>query len=146
MLTVRQAATALTSSLDVRGLRRSTTDQIVRQERRAHRFARDQEVRALRAQSISKRLIAQQLHLSRTTVIRYLRATAFPEHAQARRVSLLDPYVASLQKRWDAGCHNGVKFKPWAFQAHNDWFQTRWCCAASAGSVDRQSMVDIRRC
>jgi transposase len=47
--------------------------------------------------------------MSRTTVIRYLHTTAFPERAQPRRESLLAPYVAYLQKRWDAGCHNGVE-------------------------------------
>jgi hypothetical protein len=47
--------------------------------------------------------------MSRTTVIRYLRTDAVPERAQSRRVSLLDPSVASPQKRWDAGCHNGAQ-------------------------------------
>ena len=46
--------------------------------------------------------------MSRTTVIRYLRTTAFPERAQSRRVSVLDPYMAYLDKRWEAGCHNGI--------------------------------------
>jgi transposase len=32
-----------------------------------------------------------------------------PERARSRRVRLLDPYVAYLQKRWDAGCHNGAQ-------------------------------------
>jgi transposase len=47
--------------------------------------------------------------MSRTTVIRYVRTDAFPERAHSRRVSLLDPYVAYLQQRWDAGCHNGLQ-------------------------------------
>jgi hypothetical protein len=47
--------------------------------------------------------------MRRTTVIRYLRTTAFPERARSRRASLLEPYVAYLQKRWDAGCHNGAQ-------------------------------------
>ena len=47
--------------------------------------------------------------MSRMTVIRYLRTDAFPERAQPRRVSVLDPYVPYLQKRWDAGGHNGVE-------------------------------------
>src|SRR5919109_2924432 len=46
--------------------------------------------------------------MSRTTVIRSLRTDAFPERAQSRRASILDPYVAYLHKRWEAGCHNGV--------------------------------------
>jgi transposase len=109
MLTASQTSTALLLSIDARSLRRSTTDQIARQERRARRLARYQEVRTLHAQGVSTRHIAQQLQMSRTTVIRYLRTDTFPERAQSRRVSLLDPYVAYLQKQWDAGCHNGVQ-------------------------------------
>jgi transposase len=109
MLTASQTAAALTVAPEARSLRRSTTDQIARQARRARRFARYQEVRALHAQSVSTRHIARQLQMSRTTVIRYLRTATFPERGQSRRVSQLDPYVAYLQKRWDAGCHNGVQ-------------------------------------
>jgi transposase len=109
MLTVNQPVTLPTVSIEARSLRRSTTDQRARQERRARRLARYQEVQALHAQGLSKRHIAKQLQMSRTTVIRYLRTTAFPERAQPRRESLLDPYVAYLQKRWDAGCHKGVE-------------------------------------
>jgi transposase len=109
MLTVNQPATPPAVSIEARALRRSTTDQIARQERRARRVTRYQEVQALHAQGVSKRHIARQLHMSRTPVIRYLRTDTFPERAQSRRVSLLDPYVAYLQKRWDAGCHNGVQ-------------------------------------
>jgi hypothetical protein len=94
--------------VDARSRRRSTTDQIARQARRARRFARDEQVRALYAQHGSKRPMARQLQMRRTTVIRSLRTDVFPERAQSRRVSMLDPYAASLQKRWDAGCRNGV--------------------------------------
>jgi transposase len=109
ILTASQTPTALMPSSDARSLRRSTTDQRARQERRARRFARYQEVRALHAQGISKRHIAKQLQMSRATVIRYLRTDTCPERAQPRRVSVLDPYVPYLQKRWDTGCHNGVE-------------------------------------
>jgi transposase len=109
MLTASQTPTALMPSSHARSLRRSTTDQHARQERRARRFSRYQEVRALHAQGISKRQIARQLQMSRATVIRYLRTDAFPERAQPRRGSVLDPYIPYLQKRWDAGCHNGVE-------------------------------------
>jgi transposase len=109
LLTASQTASAPPLAREARSLRRSTTDQIARQARRARRFARYQEVQALHAQGVSKRHIAKQLQMSRTTVIRYLRTTGFPERAQSRRVSVLDPYVAYLEKRWDAGCHNGVQ-------------------------------------
>jgi transposase len=107
--TARPTPPALRLSIDARALRRSTTEQIARQERRARRRARDQEVRALHAQGVSKRHIAQQLQMSRTTVLRHLRPDTCPERAQSRRVSRLAPYVAYLQKPWDAGCHNGVQ-------------------------------------
>jgi hypothetical protein len=107
--TTRQAAPALASAPDRRSLCRSTTDQIVRHARRARRFARSQEVRARHAQGLSQRHIAKQLRMSRTTGIRYLRVATFPERAQPRRVSLLDPYTAYLPQRWDAGGHNGVR-------------------------------------
>jgi transposase len=109
LLIVNQPATPPMVSIEDRSLRRSTTDQIARQERRARRLARYQAIQALHAQGVSKRHIARQLQMSRTTVIRYLRTDTFPERAQSRRVSLLDPYVAYLQKRWDAGCHNGAQ-------------------------------------
>jgi transposase len=109
MLTASHTPTPLLLSVEARSLRRSTTDQIARQERRARRLARYQEARALHAQGASTRHIARQLQMSRTTVIRYLHTDTFPERAQSRRVSLLDPYVAYLQKQWDAGCHNGVQ-------------------------------------
>jgi transposase len=108
-LTASQPTTALTASIDARSLRRSTTDQIARQARRARRLARYQEVRALHAQGVSKRHIAKQLQMSRATVLRYLRTSSFPERAQMRRVSLLDPYVSYLHKRWEEGCRNGVQ-------------------------------------
>lgn len=109
MLTASQTTAALMPSSHARSLRRSTFDQCARQERRARRLARYQEVWALHAQGVSKRHIAKQLQISRTTVIRYLHTPVFPERAQPWRESLLDPYAAYLQKRWDAGCHNGVE-------------------------------------
>jgi hypothetical protein len=109
MLTVNQPGTLPTVSSEARSLRRSTTDQRARQARRARRLARDQEVQARHAQGRSKRPMATPLPMSRTTVIRSLRTTAFPERAQPGRASLLDPSVASWQQRWDAGGHKGVE-------------------------------------
>ena len=88
-------------SSHARSLRRSTTDQCARKARRARRWALYREVQALHAQGFSKRHIVKPLQVSRTTV--------FPERARPRRESLLDPSVASRQKRWDAGCHHGVE-------------------------------------
>jgi hypothetical protein len=109
MLTASQTTAALMPSRHARSLRRSTTDQCARQERRARRLARSQEVQALHAPGGSKRHMATPLQLSRTTVIRYLRTPVFPERAQPWRESRLDPSAASRQKRWEAGCHNGAE-------------------------------------
>jgi hypothetical protein len=108
-LTTGQAAIGLPSPIEARSLRRSTTDQLARPERCVRRFACDQEARALHAQGLSTRHMARQLHMRRTTVIRSLRTTGFPERAQPRRVRLLAPSVADLQQRWEAGCHHGVQ-------------------------------------
>jgi transposase len=62
MLTEKQAATPPTVSIPARSLRRSTTDHIARQARRARRVTRDQEVLALHAQGVSTRHMARQLH------------------------------------------------------------------------------------
>jgi hypothetical protein len=107
-LTASQMTSPLTPPIEARALRRSTADPIARQARRRRRFACDEPVRALYAQHCATRQRARQLRMSRTTVIRYLRTEAFPERAQSRRVSMLDPYVTSLHTRWEAGCHHGV--------------------------------------
>lgn len=96
-------------SIYERSTRRSTTDQAARVERRSRRLERYDAVRVLHDQGITNRQIARQLGMSRTTVIRYLRAESFPERVYSRRRSMLDPYAAYLQQRWDAGCHNGTQ-------------------------------------
>lgn len=77
---------------------------------RERRQARYDAVLALHAAGVSARAIAQQLHLSRVTVTRYLAAGTFPEraHRQPRR-SILDPFVPFMQERWVAGCDNGMQ-------------------------------------
>lgn len=58
-------------------------------------------------QGHSLRAIARHLGLSPTTVRRYVHADGFPEGQPRRRRSpLLEPFVAYLRARWDAGCHN----------------------------------------
>jgi transposase len=70
ILLANQPATALMPSSQARSLRRSTTAQCARQERRARRLALDREVQALHAQGVSKRHFAKPLQRRRTTVIR----------------------------------------------------------------------------
>ncbi|MCA1636390.1 MAG: transposase [Acidobacteria bacterium] len=64
---------------------------------------------ALREQGTGVRAIARQLHLSRTTVRKLVRAGSFPEQAQrARQRSIVDPFRLYLKARWDEGCHNAL--------------------------------------
>lgn len=76
-------------------------------ESRARRLARYEEVLTLHGQGHSLRAIARHLGLSPTTVRRYVHAEGFPEcQPRWRRSLLLEPFVAYLRERWDAGCHN----------------------------------------
>jgi transposase len=76
------------------------------QERRDARFA---EVARLRGQGLSLKAIARVLGLGRRTVRRWLRAGQAPTWRHADRgTSILDPYRAYLEERWQAGCHNAA--------------------------------------
>jgi transposase len=76
------------------------------QERRDARFA---EVARLRGQGLSLKAIARTLGMGRKTVRRWLRAGQAPTWRHADRgTSILDPYQAYLEERWQAGCHNAA--------------------------------------
>jgi transposase len=76
------------------------------QERRDARFA---EVARLRGQGLSLKAIARTLGMGRKTVRRWLRAGQAPTWRHADRgTSILDPYRAYLEERWQAGCHNAA--------------------------------------
>jgi transposase len=75
-------------------------------ERRDARFA---EVARLRGQGLSLKAIARTLGMGRKTVRRWLRAGQAPTWRHADRgTSILDPYQAYLEERWQAGCHNAA--------------------------------------
>ncbi len=87
--------------------RRLTRHEQAHQESRARRLSRYEEVRALHGQGHGLRAIARHLDLSPTTVRRYVHADEFPECQPRRRRSvLLEPFVAYLRERWEAGCQN----------------------------------------
>jgi len=78
-----------------------------RQERRAWRQARYEEVMALHRQGASQREIAHALRIGRHAVRRFIQAGAFPKRARpAPRATILRPYDAYLRARWDAGYQN----------------------------------------
>jgi transposase len=87
-----------------------TKDQLLRQQRRARRLSRYEEVMRLHEQRLSVRQIAQQLGMGRQTVRRYLNHGAFPEITQRRKLpSILDRWEPYLLERWQAGCHNALQ-------------------------------------
>lgn len=54
--------------------------------------------------------IAKRLGVSRETVYRYRRMEEQPEQVRFRhRRRALDPYVPYILRRWEEGCHNGMK-------------------------------------
>lgn len=89
---------------------RPTKDQQLRQQRRARRLQRHEEVMRLHDEGVSVRQIAQQMGMGRQTVRRHLNHGAFPEIAQRRKMhSILDRWEAYLLERWQSGCHNGLQ-------------------------------------
>jgi transposase len=80
-----------------------------KQARRAKRLARYEAVHTLHKHGLTKSQIAQQLKMGRGTVTRYLEADSCPFHAEGYTLpSKLDPYLDYLEKRWNAGFHNGM--------------------------------------
>lgn len=100
----------LASGLPVRARgkrRRSKNEQAASQMARLRREARYEDVVALYKQGVPVLRIAQDLHMSRTTVRKFVAAGAFPERAKTRRSkSIVDPYVPYLQERLHAGDAN----------------------------------------
>jgi len=88
----------------------ATKDQLLRQQRRARRLSRYDDVTRLHAQGVSVRQIAQHMGMGRQTVRRYLNHGAFPEIVQRRKLpSILDRWEPYLLARWQAGCHNALR-------------------------------------
>ena len=82
----------------------------IRQNRRARRLSRYDEIIRLQAEGHSLRSIAQQMGMGRRTIRRYVRSGSFPEIARRKkRPSLLDPFEPYLLERWQAGCRNAMQ-------------------------------------
>lgn len=97
----------LASGLPVRARRRrqrSNNEQTASQMARLRREARYEDVVALYQQGMPVLRIAEDLHMSRTTVRKFVAARAFPERAHTlRSKSILDPYIPYLQQRLEQG-------------------------------------------
>ena len=87
--------------------RRSNNEQTASQMARLRREARYEDVVGLYKQGIPVLRIAEDLHMSRTTVRKFVAAGAFPERATTLRSrSILDPYVPYLQEHLNKGDAN----------------------------------------
>ncbi|MGV0977166.1 MAG: ISL3 family transposase [Azonexus sp.] len=99
-----------TAAVEEPSIVEATKDQLLRQQRRARRLSRYDDVMRLHAQGVSVRQIAQQMGMGRQTVRRYLNHGAFPEIVQRRKMpSILDRWEPYLLERWQAGCHNALR-------------------------------------
>src|SRR5260370_23952749 len=87
--------------------RRSKHEQMASQMARLRREARYEEFIALYQQGVPVLRIAEDLHMSRTTVRKFVAAGAFPQRATTlRSKSILAPYVPYLKEQLDEGCAN----------------------------------------
>lgn len=78
--------------------------------RRARRVARYEEVRRLRSEGKSLRVIRRHTGLALGTVRRFAASETFPERApRAPYPSISDPYEPYLRRRWEEGCHNATQ-------------------------------------
>lgn len=105
-LLTQAAQTCAPASATARMTKHCPSDVRHKAERRAARLARYEQVKHLHAQGVAAHRIARQLHLARGTVLTYIRAASFPEMAARPRPRQIDPYLAYLRERWDAGEHN----------------------------------------
>ena len=80
-----------------------------RRAQRARRLACYDQVRALHRQGLSRRQIAEQLRIDRSTVKRFVNADIFPERAGRRVRRSTDRFVEHLKSRWADGCRNAAK-------------------------------------
>lgn len=89
----------------VRQLKQSRRD-----ERRAERTARFDEVRELYRQGATIRGIGRKFKMHRRDVRQFIHADECPQRAPAgKRGSKLDKYLPYLRERWEQGCHNATE-------------------------------------
>ena len=101
---LREAARTLNAGdAPRRTTKRSPTDVRRRQERRAVRLARFEQVRALSREGVSARQIAEETGVARATIYRYLTAAQFPEHLPRQHERPIEPYIPSLQDALECG-------------------------------------------
>jgi transposase len=79
------------------------------QERRNKRQKRFESVKELHKLGLSKSDISRHLDLNWRTVDKYIRVYECPSYAGGLKgLSILDPYMDYMIKRWNEGCHNAT--------------------------------------
>jgi transposase len=107
------------------------------------RQARFDQVQALYAATGSMRTVARQLHMSRRAVKRYLTADRCPEYPKGRlRISILTPFLPSLQQHWQAGCTNASQL--WREIQQEGFTGSRGLVARWAAQERMRLPVDLR--
>ena len=81
----------------------------IREAREEERFARYEQVIALREQGMSHQAIADHLSMGHATVQRWLKEGQFPKRKVREQGSQLDPFLPYIQLRRSQGCSNMVQ-------------------------------------
>jgi transposase len=126
---------------------RGTKDQAQQQASRARRYERYAQVKTLQAQGLNILQIAKQLHLSRQTVRKYIASETFPDMQRSpRQKSILDPYAAYLQARWDEGCHDSRRlWREIREQGYSGSYRMVWLRVALRREPKRQGRPPVRQ-
>jgi transposase len=130
-----------------RSRRRGTKDQTQQQASRARRYERYEQVKTLHAQGLNILQIAKQLHLSRQTVRKYIASQTFPDIQRSnRQKSILDPYAAYLQTRWDEGCHDSRQlWREIRAQGYSGSIRMVWLWVALRREPERKGRPSVRQ-
>ncbi len=87
-----------------------SVEQERQQQRRQRRLERYEQVVELHKRGVSKMAISREVSLGIKTIRRWLRADQFPERKPpAGRRQKVAEFVAYLDGRWKAGCHNSAQ-------------------------------------
>jgi transposase len=88
--------------------RRTQTDEAARQARQQRREARYATIQRLRQEGHNIGQIARLLHLHPQTVRNNFYATTCPQYKRGQGKSILDPFLAYLERRHAEGCENAL--------------------------------------
>lgn len=79
-----------------------------RAERRRRRLARYAEATEMQQRGAKLREVAERVGVSTRTLRRWALRGSYPERADYKRRSILDPFLPYLARRWEEGCHNAL--------------------------------------